>query len=86
MLRIANYHLRSARMLMNDRKHLYVQLLRIFLKAGAFFGLVVGLFLWALTNWRIGLCYGLFSASLLITGVPVVLATVSTIRRRYSNK
>jgi len=63
-------------------KTLYAKLLITFLKASIFFGVIVGLFIGLLTNWVVGLIYGILAGSALWMGVPGILVALSRLKSR----
>ncbi|MCH5375026.1 MAG: hypothetical protein JJ992_13705 [Planctomycetes bacterium] len=61
---------------------LYTELLRNFLKAGIMFGVVLGLLLGVLTNWKVGVIYGVSSALCLWLAVSSILSILSVVKKR----
>ncbi len=62
--------------------NLYTKLLRTFLIAGIMFGVILGLLLGILTNWRLGLIYGISSGLFLWLGVSGALFILSVFQNR----
>jgi hypothetical protein len=62
---------------MNKAMNLYTKLLRTFLKAALFFGVVLGLLVGTLVDWRAGVLYGMSSAFLFWIGVSGILLVLS---------
>lgn len=61
---------------------LYIELLRHFLKAGVAFGLVVGVLMAMVSDWKVGLGLGFASGCILLLGVPMILTGLSTLKKR----
>ena len=61
---------------------LYTKLLVTFLKAGIVFGTGIGLYLGMLTNWHLGLIYGVLAGCCLWMGVPGILIMLSSFKKR----
>ena len=63
---------------------LYLQLVRLFRRAGIMFGLAVGVAMVIATDWTAGLACGFFSGLLLILGVPALLLAFKGLANRHA--